>query len=200
MVFVRKFLGQWGHEPVLTRAGWGLWLLWAAMLLALPLRWLAPAAVSIGVHELCHYGAIRLCGGRVSGIRLSLRGITMDCGCLTPWQELFCALAGPAGGIALMAISREMPRLCLCAFFHSACNLLPLYPLDGGRAVGSLMELLFPRRGPWLFWKFQQALRLFLLAVCLWAALFQGLGLIPLGLAAFLLINNPCKDAALAVQ
>ncbi len=200
MDFVRKYLRQWEPELVMGKVGWALWLLWAAMLLTLPLCWLAAVFTSIAVHEACHYLAIRLCDGRVTRMGIGIRGITMDCGYLSPWQELFCALAGPAGGIVLMVFCREMPRLCLCAFFHSACNLLPVYPLDGGRAVGSLVALLFADKGVWLFQKLQGILRAVLAAVCLWAAFVKGLGLIPLAMAAFLLINNPCKDAPLAVQ
>ncbi len=198
MDFARKSWAKLGLR--IAPPQWGLYLLLAALLLALPLRWLVAAGVSIGVHELCHYGAIRLCGGKVFRVKASVRGLTMDCTALPPAQELFCALAGPAGGLLLMLFGRQFPRLALCALFHSGCNLLPLYPLDGGRAWKSLLSLLLPGSGERGFWALQRILRLALAGACLWAAVFRGLGLIPIGMAAFLLINNPCKDASLAVQ
>ena len=41
-------------------------LAWAAMLLVLPLKWLAAAALAALWHELCHYLALGLVGAKTS--------------------------------------------------------------------------------------------------------------------------------------
>ena len=118
-------------------------LLAAAMLLVLPLKWLAAAVVAAGVHEACHYLALRLVKVDVYGVSVGGRGVVMRTGEMTPGQELVCALAGPVGGLLLLPFARWLPRVALIGLIHSVYNLLPLFPLDGGRALRSLCRMLF---------------------------------------------------------
>ena len=53
---------------------------------------------------------------------------------LSDGKELICALAGPAGGLILLIFARWIPRIAICAAVQALYNLLPVYPLDGGRA------------------------------------------------------------------
>lgn len=187
------------------RTGKSLWLLLGFLALALPLRWMAAAAVSIAVHELCHYLAVRLCGGQVYSLYMTAGGIKMHTSPLTPGKHLICALAGPAGGLLLFLLSIKMPRLALCALVHSAWNLLPLYPLDGGRAVENLLVLVFSYRGERIFLWLQRFFFFAVVLACLWASFLKHLGILPLLVAFALLIKsdflkNPCKDARPAVQ
>lgn len=108
---------------------------WAVMLLVLPLKWLAAAALAALWHELCHYFALHLVGAEVQGVRIGGRGAVMHTGQLLPWQECVCALAGPVGGLMLLPLARWFPRVAVIGLVHSVYNLLPLYPLDGGRAL-----------------------------------------------------------------
>ncbi len=186
------------------RAGWSVLLVWGLIILWLPWRWILAAGVSIAVHELCHYGCVYALGGRVYRISLSLRGITMETSPMSPGAELICALAGPLGGLTLLLYARSFPRLALCALFHSCCNLLPIYPLDGGRAVRCVLSLLVPDRAEQVFSVFQKLILWVTIFACLWASLIKGLGLLPLLAAVLLLaksgINNPCKEAACGVK
>lgn len=112
----------------------------AVILLALlcylaPLRAVGAFLLAMSVHELGHLGAIALCGGRLRGLCLGSRGAVIRVAGLTPRQELFCALAGPGAGFCLLAAGRFLPMTALMALCHSLYNLLPVYPLDGGRAL-----------------------------------------------------------------
>lgn len=115
-----------------------IWILTAAFLLILPLRWCIAAVIAAAVHELGHYVAVRLCGVQVTGLHISITGARMEIGEITPKQEFICALAGPMAGLLLIPLSRWMPRTAVCALIHSVYNLLPVYPLDGGRILRAL--------------------------------------------------------------
>lgn len=107
----------------------------ALSLLILPLKWLFAAIIAAAFHELCHVFAVYLCCGQVYRLDLGARGAKMNISPLSQPQELICALAGPIGGLLLLLFSRWIPRIALCAAFQSLYNLLPIYPLDGGRAL-----------------------------------------------------------------
>ena len=102
------------------------------------------------VHELGHFTAIRLLGGRLMRLRLGLVGLCMD------YQgekigypgELVIALSGPLANLALAYGASFLGRyigsdtaffLAGLSFGASAFNLLPVYQLDGGRALYCLL-------------------------------------------------------------
>ena len=66
---------------------------------------------------------------------------------MEPLQELFCALAGPAAGAAVILLWRIFPEAAAAAAVQTAFNLLPVYPLDGGRAVQAARQLLLSVTG-----------------------------------------------------
>lgn len=107
----------------------------AMMLLTLPLKWLMSAILAAAYHELCHILAIRLCHGEIHHLDISADGARLNIAAISPGRELICALAGPLGGLFLLFFSRWIPRISICAAFQSFYNLLPIYPLDGGRAL-----------------------------------------------------------------
>lgn len=99
------------------------------------------------LHELGHWAALRLLGAKATALRLSVLGAAMevDSGRLSYGGELAAVLAGPAANLlAALALSvagkGRWPaavgaNLVLCAF-----NLLPVRPLDGGRALYLLVS------------------------------------------------------------
>lgn len=116
----------------------------ALALLLLPLPWLLACGIAAVFHELCHYFAIRLCTGRQSSVHIQTFAARMPLPEMSRGKELFCALAGPLGGLSLLLLSKWMPRVAICAAIHSAYNLLPVYPLDGGRALQCGLSLFLP--------------------------------------------------------
>lgn len=121
-------------------------LLWAFMVLVLPLRWLFAVAMAVLVHELCHWLALKALRVEILGVVVRGGGIRMETEPMTSGKELICALAGPAGGLVLLLFIRWIPRIAVIALVQSAFNLLPMYPLDGGRALRCVSQMLFQQK------------------------------------------------------
>ncbi len=104
-------------------------------LLLVPLQWLGAALGAAVVHELGHWTAVWICGGKICSIHIDLFGARMDTTPLVESDALCCALAGPVAGGLLVLLWPLAPRISLCALVQTVYNLLPVYPLDGGRIL-----------------------------------------------------------------
>lgn len=122
----------------------GACILFALMLLVLPLKWIVAVFFAAAVHELSHAGAVLLCGGRIIKFEIGIYGAVMTVTSMTHGKEVVCALAGPLAGLLFMLVAKWFPRTAICGVIQSAYNLIPIYPLDGGRAVYSAMCGLLP--------------------------------------------------------
>ena len=97
------------------------------------------------LHELGHMAAMAVCGVRVERIRLRARGAGIEAGPCAHRAEAVCALAGPAVNLlAFWALRRAMPGAALISFTLGVCNLLPVYPQDGGRALRAICSQILP--------------------------------------------------------
>ena len=120
-----------------------LYLGFAVAVLLLPLRLVLGWIVAVFVHECCHYIALKMCKIRVDSIHLSLGGVSMQVEDISGWREIICALAGPIGGASLVLLRKWMPCAAICALLHSSYNLLPIFSLDGGRALNAILKACF---------------------------------------------------------
>lgn len=190
------------------RANGAVFIILAFMFLSLPLQWIGAALLAAIVHELAHAGAIHLCGGRINRLQISISGAAMEIPPMGHPQELFCALAGPMGGLLLLPLARWLPRTAVCAAFHSLYNLLPVYPLDGGRAVRCICLMLFSEETAGRICaviSFMICIFLVIIAIC--SVFVWKIGLLPAlaaGLTIFKIRTNavkfPCKATRGKVQ
>lgn len=127
----------------------GAVVLLAGLYFLLPLRWCVRLALTVTVHELGHVAALILCGAQVCGLRMEGCGLVLRC---TPTEgalrTVTAALAGPAAGAGLFCILRGLGYIA-CAelsLLFSCVNLLPVLPLDGGRALYAALSALAGER------------------------------------------------------
>ena len=98
--------------------------------------------ISAAVHELGHFCALKLCRVPVDGISLKLTGAVLQTVFHDEQSELFCAAAGPVASAILGALClRWEAELAVISFLLAAVNLLPLFPLDGGRILRAFLRL-----------------------------------------------------------
>lgn len=114
---------------------YGFCFLTALLLLTLPLHWVAAYFLAAFFHELGHYLAILLLGGKISCLEFSFRGARMYASALPPKRELVCLLTGPAASLSMLLFVRIFPQLSLCGLVQGIYNLLPIGNLDGGKAA-----------------------------------------------------------------
>ena len=123
-----------------------MWVIWALWILILPLNWLLAAAGAACLHEIFHLAAVYLFGGSVRRIRVCPSGAVIEAEGICGGGELCAVLAGPLGSLLLVSLIRRNPVLGLCGLVQGCFNLLPLYPMDGGRILRLLLERTVPDR------------------------------------------------------
>lgn len=181
----RKFAGQ------NLRISGSFFILAALMLLVLPLKWLLAAALAAAVHEGAHYLALKLCRCKVLSLQVGTGGAVIETDCISRGKELFCALAGPVGGLTLLLFAKWLPRTAVCALVQSAYNLLPLFPLDGGRALGCISQMLLPPKAASRFCAIAETVvRIGLCVLGIIGSLLWNLGIIPMLIAAVALFRT----------
>lgn len=174
----------------------------AILFLTMPISWLLAAVVAALFHELCHLMVIILLNETVHHIHVSLSGIEISMSFSNVKKELLATLAGPLGSFALLSLCHVWPRLALCAFAQGIFNLLPLYPLDGGRILLCILRLCVPVAACKIFWYCTVITMVMLFVLGIVGICYFN---IPILIALILLLSIfarkiPCKGNLKAVQ
>ena len=117
----------------------------ALAVLMLPLKWWLSAAAAAIFHEACHLLVLFLMREKVSSFDVTFRGCTIVTGNMPEWKQAVSILAGPAGSLSLLFLRRKLPLIALCGLFHGVYNLLPVFPLDGGRLFCLVLRRICPK-------------------------------------------------------
>lgn len=118
----------------------GALLQFALMLLLVPFRWVLASILAATIHELGHYAAVRLSGGTVRSLSIRAGSACMMTSDLSVVKQILCLIAGPLSGMMFLLLAKRFPVTAVCAFMQSLYNLLPVYPLDGGKLIRCIFE------------------------------------------------------------
>ena len=135
----------WNMRKKLVRIDPGFYFLTGTAILLIPIRWVFAWAVAVLIHEISHILLLYLLGKKVYEIRIGTFGAKICTQQLSGFGGILCVLAGPIGGALPILFGRMVPRIAICAAILSAVNLLPIYPLDGGRVIGILFTKIAER-------------------------------------------------------
>lgn len=174
-------------------------ILMAALILLLPLDWLLAALSAAAVHEVGHLAAIKFFDRQPVSISLGFLGAKIHTGPLNNKTEFLCAAAGPSASLMLLFLCRLFPKLALCGLVQGMFNLIPLYPLDGGRMLLCLLRWCSPRWAEKIFCLVQRLILFGFLAFSLLIGFFGNKGIVPVlvsitVLFRLLLSKIPCKS------
>lgn len=121
-----------GHK---VQINFGFCIFLALMILLLPIPWWTGAIIAALIHEGFHIMAVLICGGKIYDLSVTGMGAKIEAMSMTNAKQVFCALAGPLGSFSCLAASEYFPELAICGLIQGAYNLLPIFPLDGGRII-----------------------------------------------------------------
>lgn len=131
--------------------------------LSIILLWYCVVFVSILVHELGHAVVMRWYGSRPHVVLYHMGGYaSAPMARFTPWRNIVVSAAGPIAGFMLYGLviagdhlARSQgwfsgngayrflfQQMCFVNLWWGLINLLPVFPLDGGRICGAVLELL----------------------------------------------------------
>lgn len=121
---------------------------WVALMCALyyvnPGGCFLPFCAAMLCHELGHLAALLACGIPIRCLRLEVGGAVLETAPMDYRRELLCALAGPAVNLMLLPLGRRFPLFAVLSLCLALFNLLPILPLDGGRALRAGLLLALP--------------------------------------------------------
>lgn len=118
----------------------GACLTFACMLLLVPLPWIAAALTAAVIHETGHILALNIFRCRIYEIQIGIHGAKIKTEEMNLIKKLLCTLAGPLASFSTIMLIRVFPEITICGFLQGIFNLLPIPPLDGGRAIQCLFS------------------------------------------------------------
>ena len=162
-----------------------------ALYCANPMNLFWPFFGACALHELGHFIVIVSFGKTVEAVKLGALGAVIETQTLSYPEELVCSLAGPAVNLGCAAgLQRAAPAFAILSLLLALFNLLPLYPLDGGRALQALMRWCFGETACRICMTACKAIVCTaLVAGAVWASCIRHYGMWPALLAAAVLVK-----------
>lgn len=158
---------------------------------------LVAVCTAVLIHELTHLIVLWLAGGRAASLTITPMGLSIErIGLLSHRGELWLSLTAPIANLLLAALYTHFafdPCTVEANLSFGLLNLLPIYPLDGGKALTALLSVRLDRdkvdrcvRGISLvflvlFW---------LLAVAVALVLNGGLSMLMLSIGLFIAVTD----------
>jgi len=183
----------------------GAHICFAIALLLVPVQWIVAWVIAVIIHELCHLGMILLTGCSVDSINIGVNGAEINTHAMPAWKEILCAAAGPVGSLLPLLAVKQFPEVAICGLLQAAWNLIPLYPLDGGRVINCLVTLLFPRSAERIIKWIRVTVFCLIVIIGIYAVFWFKAGICAVVLLVVLgiktgVIKYPCKQCHLRVQ
>ena len=183
----------------------GVYFAIALALLVLPLFVFVSFLIAVTVHEMCHWMALHWTGVKIYGLSIGPFGAVIETEPIESGREVLCAAAGPLGSLILASLYSYIPVIGVIGLVQGCFNLLPLYPMDGGRMLKGILELLkIPGKEKIIF--ITQVLTMVWIIICT----IYGFGVWNLGWGAMIFCGamllrtfpgkTPCKDGPFGVQ
>ena len=125
--------------------------IWGCLLILLaPLDLVCAFMTAAAIHELSHILTLRCFRIPIHKISIGIGGAVIQTPPVPPHQEFICTAAGPAGSFLCLAFFRRFPLVTLCGLIQGIYNLLPVYPMDGGRLFHIFSRFVCPRQADFL--------------------------------------------------
>lgn len=144
------------------------------------------------IHEIAHILMGKLFGLRTKKIICGLFGFRakiLDFNLLSSRKKFWILIAGPSINFGLWLLCNNL-TLKEINLFIGSINLLPIYPLDGGRIFILILKKFFFNRANKLFMRLN---KIMVFLICILGTIFQNLYLLSLGFYLFL-INKILLD------
>lgn len=111
------------------------------LLIALdPARLTLPFLLAAALHEAGHLICLRFCRVEVFHLRIGFSGAVLYTAAMTRRQEALSAASGPAVNLLCgVAFAGRCPVFSRLSLLLAGINLLPVFPLDGGRILSVLL-------------------------------------------------------------
>ena len=141
---------------------------------------------------------LRLLNAQIHGIRIGVLGAKIIVKPLPYLKEAICAISGPAAGFLPLFTACYAPHIALIGLAQSCYNLLPIYPLDGGRAVRCIFLHIFPLKIADILSSTLSLLTIIFLTIhCVRISIMYTLGWVPtfyLAIALLLILKNSLQS------